>query len=162
MTTLDFEGTVSSLREKGLLMDDADWSLLAGRRWCVNVISGNPYVVSSQGGSSLLLHRLVMEAGPGQFVDHANGNTLDNRRINLRICTKRQNQQNSRKRRTYRGQPTKNSLKGAHPTRQGRWSARIRHYGKYHYLGTFATEEQAHAAYCEAAKFYHGEFARAS
>ena len=147
-------------------VDDWDAEVLRGQGWRIGNNGDVPYVVLRKYDQvahrcrTTLLHRFLMEAKPGEFVDHANGDTLDNRRSNLRICTKRQNQQNSRKRRTYGGRPTKNRLKGAHPTKQGRWSARIRDRGVYHYLGTFDTEEDAHAAYCAAAVRLHGEFAR--
>lgn len=143
-------------------IDEADRHVLQSRNWIITrsaYVSAQWYDPAVKRCRTELLHRVLMNAGHGEFVDHANGDTLDNRRSNLRKCTKRQNQQNSRKRRTYCGRPTKNRLKGAHP--QGkRWSARIRIDGRYHYLGSFDTEESAHAAYCEAARAHHGEFAR--
>jgi hypothetical protein len=148
-------------------IDEADRPLLEGRNWRVTNVGDLRYVVHRRYDrerhccATLLLHRHLMDAKPGEFVDHANGDTLDNRRSNLRICTKRQNQQNSRKRRTYGGKPTKNRLKGAHPTESGRWHAKIKHHGRDIYLGTYDTEEQAHSAYFTAAKRLQGEFARA-
>jgi hypothetical protein len=147
-------------------VDANDWPAICEANWRVTMNGGSPYVVlrkydrATRRCRTTALHRHLMGARPGEFVDHANGNTLDNRRSNLRLCTKRQNQQNSRKRRTYDGKPTKNRLKGTHPTKQGKWTARIRHTGKYHYLGTFDTELEAYSAYCSAADLFHGEFAR--
>jgi HNH endonuclease len=146
------------------IVDDADFDRLNQHRWYVGshgYATRSVHVPGKRNPAAILMHREIVGALPGQFVDHANQVKLDNRRSNLRVCTKRQNQQNSRKRQTYRGQPTKNRLKGAHAINGGRFSARIRDRGKYHYLGTFDTEEQAHAAYCEAADRLHGEFARA-
>lgn len=93
---------------------------------------------------------------PNGFIDHVNGDTSDNRMANLRIATQTQNMWNTR--------PTKNcksKLKGVHFCKTtNRWRSKIRLDGKHIHLGRFDTEEAAHAAYCEAAKRYHGEFAR--
>lgn len=103
------------------------------------------------------LHRLIMDLpiGDPRMVDHINSNGLDNRRsANLRIATNQQNCFNSRPKKNVSG------FKGVTwhaPTKQ--WRARIG-AGKRVHLGLFPTAELAHAAYCEAAAKYHGEFAR--
>jgi len=93
---------------------------------------------------------------PNGFIDHVNGDTSDNRLANLRTATQTQNMWNTR--------PTKNcksKLKGVHFCKTtNRWRSKIRLDGKHIHLGRFDTEEAAHAAYCKAAKNYHGEFAR--
>lgn len=87
--------------------------------------------------------------------DHKNGNTLDNQRHNLRIATRSQNKQNSKK---YRN--NKSGFKGVSFHRRiGKWMAAIQVNGKPHYLGYHPTPEAAHAAYCAAAKELHGDFA---
>lgn len=105
-------------------------------------------------------HRIAMAMELGEwpaFVDHINGNPLDNRIANLRACTKAQNGRNRRMNRTNRA-----GLKGvsSHPN-TCRWIARIQHDGKPHHLGSFDTPELAHAAYVAAAQRLHGEFANA-
>jgi len=87
-------------------------------------------------------------------VDHINGNGLDNRRENLRVANKMQNQYNSARQHNNRL-----GLKGVHKNGR-RYRAQIRADGVKHNLGYFDTAEEAHAAYCEAAKRLHGEFAR--
>jgi hypothetical protein len=95
---------------------------------------------------------------PADQLDHINGDKSDNRIDNLRIATASQNKANSG---PYRNNPT--GLKGAYwykPLQM--WVSKIRKDGKLHHLGYFATAEEAHTAYCEAAKRLHGEFARAA
>lgn len=107
------------------------------------------------------MHRFIlkMEDGDRHQVDRINGNTLDNRKSNLRICTKTQNSWNSPKER-----PSSSRFKGVHynntrKTCHRRWRAGIAVNGKYIRLGSFHTEEEAALAYNEAAKMHHGEFA---
>lgn len=107
------------------------------------------------------VHRLVAMAflgipDPGQQIDHINGDSLDNRLTNLRLCERSQNQQNQKL--SIR---STTHLKGAYyEKRTGRWKASIAANGKEIWLGRFDTPEAAHDAYCEAAKKYHGQFAR--
>lgn len=108
------------------------------------------------------MHRLIMARKLGrellltEFVDHIDGNGLNNRRSNLRLVTNAQNQQNSRMR-----IDNASGYKGVSlDVRRGRWRACIRIDRKNLHLGMFDTPELAHEAYCEAAIKYHGEFAR--
>lgn len=88
---------------------------------------------------------------PGYEIDHADRDTDNNKIENLREATHSQNDQN-------RVRPAPQSgFKGVTNTR-GRWQARITYDGSTHHLGMFGTPEEAHAAYCEAAEKYHGEF----
>lgn len=107
---------------------------------------------------TLLLHRLVvgLRFGDPRQVDHINRNTLDNRRSNLRIATRSQNQHN-------RGKSRNNTsgFKGVSFLKNSnRWIARISIEKQNKFLGRFMTAEEAHQAYERAAALYHGEFAR--
>ncbi len=100
------------------------------------------------------LHRQIMGDPPGLVVDHINGNTSDNRRENLRICTHAENCRNGRMR-----SHNKLGVKGVY-LEKGSYRAQLVVDRKRLRLGTFKTLEEAKAAYVEAANRYHGEFAR--
>lgn len=72
-------------------------------------------------------------------VDHINGVRWDNKITNLRIVSKRENQQNREEHRNGR-------LPGALPS-GSRWRARLRQGDKRLELGTYATQEEAHYVY---------------
>lgn len=108
---------------------------------------------------NVYMHRHLMNALPGQFVDHVNRNALDNRRDNLRLCTKAQNAWNSR--RNIKGKTSQ--FKGVSRHKKcvpGRpWLATITVSGKQVFLGHHATEILAAEAYDEAAVRLFGSFA---
>ena len=90
------------------------------------------------------MHRVVTKCPDGYMVDHINGNSLDNRRGNLRIVTNRENQQNQVKHRHGK-------LFGCcYRKRVKKWQALIRIDGSQKSLGCFKTEHEAHQAYMKA------------
>lgn len=77
------------------LVDDRDFEIYSTKSWAANVSAvGYVYARGYIDGRSQYLHRLISCAQPGLFVDHINGNTLDNRRSNLRVVTREKNSQN--------------------------------------------------------------------
>lgn len=132
-------------------------------------LSGNKFV-SSQCGKKFyaarnkridgknkreFLHRIIMEAGIGDIVDHKNRDTLDNRKENLRICTQSQNCANSAKK------LSSNKYKGVtFHKRLNKFSVRLMVNYKNLYFGLFRNEIDAAKKYDEVAKKYFGEFAR--
>ena len=101
------------------------------------------------------MHRVIMDAPKGLFVDHVNHNQLDNRRVNLRLCTHHENARN----RTSSCNSTSKYLGVSWNKGIQKWSAQIRIDGVKTWLGGFASEIDAAHAYDAAARKHHGEFA---
>lgn len=137
-------------------VDDEDYEILNKYKWRQDKWG---HARSSPRKNSLsnacLMHRVIMKARKGQEIDHANGNKLDNRKNNLRFCSKSDNQRN-------KGLQSNNTsgYKGVTKNPNGKWRAQIKVKSKRIYLGTFPTKELAHEVYKKAAIKYHGEFAR--
>lgn len=98
------------------------------------------------------LHRYIMKNPQGKTIDHINGNRLDNRKENLRICNQRENSRNSSARMGT------SIYKGGYENKQS-WLAQITVDGKCYHIGSFDTQEEAALAYNEKAKEFHGDFA---
>ena len=108
----------------------------------------------------LPMHREILGCSPAEEGDHKNHDTLDNRRNNLRKCTRAENIRNREMHRC-----NKSGFKGVSRVRNGRgtlcstWRAVIRKDRKRVHIGCFATAKEAAAAYDQAAKTYFGDFA---
>jgi len=141
------------------LIDTACAQLIRGHQWCTSRTSGTQRCYAMSGhrryGTYVKLHRLIMHAPDGHEIDHVSGDTLDNRRANLRVATRSQNVANQKRR--------KDNASGFKGVRwQGnRCEARIRVNGQLMHLGYFCGPKEAHAAYVAAARQAFGEFARA-
>ncbi len=105
---------------------------------------------------SIYLHREIVNAKDGEYVDHINQNTLDNRKENLRICTNQQNSANTKGRPSIRISQYKGVRKNSNCNT---WCARVTFDGKELYLGSFKTEKEAALKYNEKARELFGDFA---
>lgn len=126
---------------------------------CVNKVTG--YRTINIYRRTYLAHQLAWFYVTGTWgrptVDHRDLDRANNRLSNLRRATRTQNVVNRR-----RARNNTSGFKGVCRCRAtGRWVARIRHAGRKHYLGRYATAEEAHAAYVAKARELFGEFARA-
>ena len=135
---------------------------IAGKIWTNPESQQSKYRIIRVDGHSYKAHRLawlaVYGVWPKLYIDHIDGNGLNNAIGNLRLATLSQNQHN-------RGLPknSKSGLKGvSYFSKVQRWGAQIVVNGKHHWLGYFDEPNAAHAAYCEAAVRLHKDFARVS
>lgn len=142
-----------------ILVDDDNFDYLNQFVWkVIKKVKTYKDVQSTHFGRIVRMSRLVMGiTDPNVYVDHKNGNTLDNRKENLRIATPKQNSRNIGKR---RGNFT-SIYKGVNWNKKSkRWTARISTDSGRKFLGYYATEKDAALAYNKAALEFHGEFAR--
>lgn len=146
--------TIPLTRGAVALVDAADVALVEGSSWHMAV---HGYACrTAVKGQTVFMHRLILAPPPGFFVDHANGDKLDNRRANLRVCTPSQNQFNR-----SRGANNRSGFKGVfYVPAAKKFRAMIKAFGRQTSLGYFETAEQAAAAYDAAASKIGGEFAR--
>lgn len=101
-----------------------------------------------------LLHRYIMRAGSGDYIDHRNRNHLDNRRSNLRVC---KHTENMRNRKLHSS--SKSGYKGVRFDKQRNlWRASITVDGKTIWLGRFTTPQLAAQAYDKASRRFHGVY----
>ena len=141
------------------VIDAADVPLVEGFNWQAAKRHGIVYarrVTASPGRKTVQMHRALMGDPGDLYVDHIDGDGLNNRRSNLRVATHQQNLHNQRLSRA-----NTSGLKGVvFNKRAGKWQAQIRFNGARKHLGMFATPEKAHTAYAKASAELHGEFGR--
>lgn len=136
-------------------VDFDDYELVRSGTWLYHraTRTKTAYVIASQSTGGDLLHRRLVSAPKGVYVDHINGNGLDNRRCNLRLCSASQSNGNTALRKD-----NKSGFKGV-CWYKGAWVASISFNKRQIYLGRFSSREGAHSAYREAASRLFKEFA---
>jgi hypothetical protein len=119
------------LTKKGeeILVDDCDYELVSKHTWCLDNGYSSTKIKHNGKWKKQLIHRLIMGVYDSKvLVDHINGNKIDNRRENLRLCT---NSENLRNRGTNKNNTT--GVKGLYYHKQHNlWQAEITLHGKSH------------------------------
>jgi hypothetical protein len=175
--------------EYEVYLDAEDWETVNQHKWALKPCSGDLRYVSTAiphpsgntydyffkkehrmmrkaRASWLMMHRLIMKSKPNEIIDHINGNGLDNRKQNLRICTHIQNSYNRRKNANntsgYKGVKRACGNYYSQLRKKGiiKWVAQINHEGKRIHLGVYDTKEEAAKIYDKRALELHGKFAK--
>lgn len=132
------------------IVDEADAAPISTLN--ISVMSGRVVVLGDQ---HIPLPRYLLKPERGFYVDHINGDPLDNRRENLRVCTPKKNAWNMAAQ--ARSATLHSKFKGVSRT-GGKWRAYIWIEGKQRHLGVFSEEHDAARAYDGAARAAFGEF----
>lgn len=140
-----------SNRNQYVLIDNEDFKWAYEYKWSLQ----NGYAKTWINGRNMPMHRLLMNCPVNKEVDHINVNKLDNRKKNLRICTREENCRN-----TNIQKNNTSGFKGVYWFQNRYWRAKIQFKNKRIHLGFFRNKIDAAKAYNEAAKIYFGEFAR--
>lgn len=148
-------------RGKFALVDDQDFEWLNQWKWYAKESMGGRFYAArkvqiaringKQKMKTLGMHRFLMNPPEEKVVDHINGNTLDNRKENLRVVSQHQNLQN-------RNKAKSSKYPGVYwHKNEKKWRARIQIRGKRKSLGNFNSEKKAAAAYEKAFRSMCGE-----
>ena len=140
---------------KQAIIDNEDYERVSKYSWFLIERSDHLTVMRSSTKNNksvtILLHRFVLNYSGKSEIDHKSRNGLDNRKENLRFCTRSQNRQNSRSR-----HGTSSKYKGVFwCNTRNKWTAKIVINGKQFFAGRFDNEKQAALAYNVAALKYH-------
>lgn len=139
---------------KHAIVDDEDFEWLNQFKWWF----GKPGYAQRTvwKGSKIYMHRVVMKVNKGINIDHINGDKLDNRKVNLRLCNQSQNMANAIKKNSayskYKGVSWNKN--------RNRWVAQITVNYKHTNLGSFLNEKEAAKKYNEFAIKEFGKFAK--
>lgn len=136
------------------IVDAQDFERISKWNWCLTECSGRIYARGICAGVRCYMHREVLGYRGKGKVDHRNGDGLDNRRKNLRMCTQAQNLKNQRRR-----SDNTSGFKGVSLTPNGKWRSYITVNGRQETIGRFDTPDEAAKAYDKKAKQYFKEFA---
>ena len=130
--------TIPLSQEKSALIDDEDFDLISGRKWHAQLQKTGSYIAAGGWGKNrVLMHRLIMKTPKGVDVDHKNGDTLDNRKCNLRNVSRSENMLNTN---GHKG--SRLGVKGVYAHgKKYRWQAMIN--GKLFIKGGFLTTWEA-------------------
>lgn len=150
---------ISLSQGKMAIVDSEDYDRLLTYKWHFydGYARRSQWVSGDRTSKGIYMHHEILGVTPGGkfVVDHINGNSLDNRKENLRVVTQQQNLFNSR---PHRKALSKYKGVSWHKPR-GKWRAKIMLNGRSHHIGYFCTEIDAALAYNEYAQKMFGEYA---
>lgn len=149
--------TIELVNHRLAQVDEEDFAFVQQWSWRAQRAGHGEWYAVCRERPGVLMHRDILgsDVSSGLFVDHVNGDGLDNRRSNLRPCTNAQNMMNQRKR-----AGCSSMFKGVClDTGKGLWVASIHMDGIKRNLGFFQSEHDAARAYDQAAEKLFGEFA---
>ena len=139
------------------IIDCEDYDKVNRLRWYWLKYNNKPegYAFTNQLGKTMVrMHRFIMNAKKGQIVDHINGDSLDNRKCNLRFCTARQNQANMR----VNKENHSSKYRGVYWNKK-KWIVCISTNSKNKHYGCFDSEKTATKKADEIRKILFGKFA---
>jgi hypothetical protein len=145
---------------KVAIVDNEDYDYLNQFKWYASNKNGKFYVartirVSKNKKNYILMHRFIMKPDKGMVIDHLDGNPLNNKKNNLRICTHAENMRNSKI-----NINNKSGYKGvSYQENRNNYRASIKFNNKTINIGDFIDPIDAARAYNAAALKYHREFA---
>ena len=146
---------------KVALVDDEDFEELSQSKWYAHKNRNIYYAVRTYPSidgkqHTIHMHRVILKTPAGLQTDHSNGDGLDNRKENLRVATRSENQWNTQKRIN-----NTSGCKGVTWNKKNqRWIAKIMKENKSYYLGSFKKKEDAALAYNLKATELFKEFAK--
>ncbi len=140
------------------IVDAEDYERVSRFKWCLSRSGDRVYAQRRCRGKTIRMHQFIMNPPKGMVVDHIDGNGLNNRRCNLRICTRLQNGWN----RTRRKPPDASSqYVGVYRYKgySGKWYVKVQGDGNATNLGPFDSEIEAARARDYRAVELHGPYA---
>lgn len=144
-------------RGKVAIVDDEDYDRLAAFSWIAKPaeqVADRWYAYRTEAGRTVYMHREIADAAPGEIVDHRDNDGLNNRRRNLRVCSRGQNNTNRR------CMPPSSGFRGVQRQAHGQfYRARVEVDGLVIRVTGQLTAEQAARAYDAIAREFQGEFA---
>jgi hypothetical protein len=148
--------TIELSNGKTAIVDDIDFPTLNKYKWSFHGKYAHRVEIIGGKQKHIYMHRDIMAFPVGCDIDHINGNKLDNRKSNLRICTRSQNNANM-------GKPSNNTsgYKGVSwDKRANKWVARLNSNGKLQWSKHFDNKIDAAKAYNSVILEVFGQFAK--
>lgn len=149
-------------------VDDDDYDRVNSFKWrAIKNSSGSVHAArmgqKRNKQKNIKMHRFILNAPKGRFVDHINYDCLDNRRKNLRLCTPHESSYHRRAKPNssskYKGVFWEKGKIYKGKQYLGKWQAQIKHNYKAIYIGRYDSEIEAAKAYDKKARELYGEFA---